>query len=74
MFRSFYIDVTNFNNPAKDSLDQWVYFLKNEEIKDEFNAPGLKEAQKVFDIMKMDKESRLQYENYIDHGRREISR
>ncbi len=70
----FIIDVTNFNDLAKDSLDQWVYFLKNEEIKDEFNAPGLKAAKKVFDIMKMDKESRLQYENYIDNRRREISR
>ncbi len=70
----FIIDVSNFNDLAKDSLDQWVYFLKNEEIKDDFNAPGLREAKKVFDIMTMDRDSRIQYENYIDHRRREISR
>ena len=70
----FIIDVSNFNDLAKNSLDQWIYFLKNEEIKDEFDAPGLKAAKKVFDILKMDPVSRQQYENYIDFRRREISR
>jgi len=27
---------------AKDTLDQWIYYLKNNEIKDDFTAKGMK--------------------------------
>ncbi len=37
--------VNNFDDIAKDTLDEWIYFLKNEEIKDNFVAKGLMKAK-----------------------------
>jgi hypothetical protein len=43
-------------------------------IEESFTAPGLKEAKKTLDILKMSPENRRAYDNYIDNRRREISR
>lgn len=67
IFPEYYlIKVNNFNNIAKDSLDEWIYFLKNEEIKDSFNARGLKEAKQELDILKLPETERQAYEQYQD--------
>jgi hypothetical protein len=51
-FPEYYIiKVNKFNDTAKDTLDEWVYFLKNSEVKDEFKAKGLAEAKEVLDII-----------------------
>ena len=46
---SFSIDICPlrglFSIVAKDSLEEWSYFLKNNQIKDTFKAPGLAEAK-----------------------------
>jgi hypothetical protein len=49
---------------AKDSLDEWIYFLKNEEIKDSFKAKGLAKAKEVLDYLKCSEPERLEYEAY----------
>ena len=46
---------------AKDSLDEWIYFLKNEEIKEDFRAKGIKQE---LDILKLSEEERQAYERY----------
>ena len=41
LFPEYYIlKVNNFDDKAKDALDQWVYFLKNGSIKPRERAPG----------------------------------
>jgi flagellar biosynthesis/type III secretory pathway protein FliH len=50
---------------ARNTLDEWVYFLKNEEIKDSFRAKGIKKAKNKLDIMKMGEKERQQYEAYL---------
>ena len=60
----YLIEVSNFDNIAKNTLDEWIYFLKNEEIKDGFNAKGLNEAKKKLDILKLNESERLRYEAY----------
>jgi hypothetical protein len=46
IFPKYYIlKVNNFDGVAKNTLDEWIYFLKNSEIKDSFHAKGLKEAE-----------------------------
>ncbi len=53
----FIIKVNDFDGTARDNLDQWIYFLKNSEIKEEFNAKGLAEArEKLKEINLPDKE------------------
>ncbi|MCA0232341.1 MAG: Rpn family recombination-promoting nuclease/putative transposase [Bacteroidetes bacterium] len=68
IFPEYYlIKVNQFNDIAKDTLDEWVYFLKNSEVKDEFKAKGLAEAKEVLDIMRLDKEQQYGYNRYLDY-------
>jgi predicted transposase/invertase (TIGR01784 family) len=74
IFPEYYLlKINQFNEIAKDSLDEWIYFLKTEEIKDGFKARGLKEAKKKLDIMKMSDEERSIYDRYIENNRYKIS-
>ncbi len=67
IFPEFYLlKVNQFNDNAKDTLDEWIYFLKNSEVKDEFKAKGLKEAGEVLDIMRLEKEDEYGYNRYLD--------
>ncbi len=67
IFPEFYLlKVNQFNDIAKDTLDEWIYFLKNSEVKDSFRAKGLKEANDVLDIMKLPEEENYGYNRYLD--------
>ena len=63
----FILKINNFNDFAKDSLDEWIYFLKNEEIKPEFRAPGLVEASEILDVLKLSAEDRAIYEQEMEN-------
>ena len=67
IFPEYYLlKVNQFNDNAKDTLDEWIYFLKNSEVKDSFKAKGLKEAGEVLDIMRLDKKDQYGYNRYLD--------
>jgi predicted transposase/invertase (TIGR01784 family) len=67
IFPEYYlVKVNNFNDIAKDTLDEWIYFLKNEEIKEGFRAKGLKKAKQELDILRLPDRERLAYERYQD--------
>lgn len=67
IFPEFYLlKVNQFDGVAKDTLDEWIYFLKNSEVKDNFKAKGLKEAEQVLDIMKLDKDQKYIYDRHLD--------
>ncbi len=67
IFPEYYlIKVNSFDDIAKDSLDEWIYFLKNEEIKENFKARGLLKAKKALDILKLPEQERRAYESYQD--------
>ncbi len=67
IFPEYYlIKVNKFNDIAKNTLDEWVYFLKNEEIKEDFHAKGLKQAKEELDILKLSEKERQAYERYQD--------
>lgn len=68
LFPEYYIiKVNQFNDIAKDTLDEWIYFLKNSEVKDDFKAKGLQEAKEVLDIMRLNKEAYYGYNRYLDY-------
>jgi hypothetical protein len=48
-------------------LDEWIYFLKNSEVKDEFKAKGLKEAGEVLDIMRLPRDDQYSYNRYLEY-------
>ena len=65
LFPEYYlIRINNFNDVATNSLDEWIYFLKNEEIKDNFKAKGIQKAKKAFSVMNMSENERLAYDRY----------
>jgi predicted transposase/invertase (TIGR01784 family) len=67
IFPEYYLlKVNQFNDNAKDTLDEWVYFLKNSEVRDSFKAQGLKEALEVLDIMRLSKDDQYGYNRYLD--------
>ncbi|MBF0544820.1 MAG: Rpn family recombination-promoting nuclease/putative transposase [Candidatus Riflebacteria bacterium] len=60
----YLIRVNNFNDTALTSLDEWVYFLKNSEIKTTFTAKGLQLAKLELNVMKLSEPERISYEIY----------
>ena len=68
IFPEYYIiKVNQFDDIAKDTLDEWIYFFKNSEVKDHFRAKGLSEAKEVLDIMRLDREQQYGYNRYLDY-------
>ena len=61
------IKTGKFRNRINDKLDEWVYFLKNAEIKPSFSAKGLKEANEKLDAMKLPEKERKAYDRYLRH-------
>jgi predicted transposase/invertase (TIGR01784 family) len=61
------IKTGKFRNRINDRLDEWVYFLKNAEIKPSFSAKGLKEASDKLDALKLPEKERLEYDKYLRH-------
>jgi predicted transposase/invertase (TIGR01784 family) len=67
IFPEYYIlKINNFNDVAKDGLDEWIYFLKHSKIKASFKAKGLKEADEVMDEMKLTPKQRREYNRYME--------
>ncbi len=67
IFPEYYLlKVNQFDDVAKNTLDEWIYFLKNDEVKDNFKAKGLKEAGDVLDIMRLGEKARYGYNRYLD--------
>jgi predicted transposase/invertase (TIGR01784 family) len=62
----YLLDVTNFDNAAKSTLDEWIYYFKNSEIKENFTAKGMKEVKVHLDYEKMSVEERRKYEKMLD--------
>jgi predicted transposase/invertase (TIGR01784 family) len=51
LFPEYYlIETERFNDILHDKLDEWVYFFKNGEIKEEFDAKGIQMANDSLDI------------------------
>lgn len=61
------IKTGKFKNRINDGLDEWIYFLKNAEIKPSFSAKGLKEANEKLDTMKLPEKERVAYDKYLRH-------
>ncbi len=60
----YLIKVNNFDDKATDTLDEWIYFLKNSVIKKEFTAKGLIEAEEVLRIANMEDKERAEYQRF----------
>jgi predicted transposase/invertase (TIGR01784 family) len=65
LFPEYYlIKVNQFDDIARDTLDEWVYFLKHEAVQDGFSAKGLAEAKEKLDVLKLPPAERAAYERW----------
>ncbi|NER22967.1 MAG: Rpn family recombination-promoting nuclease/putative transposase [Symploca sp. SIO1B1] len=69
----YVIKVNNFNDVAQNTLDEWIYFLKKSQIKEEFTAQGLTEAKENLLLDSLSEEERANYLRYMENRRYEIS-
>ena len=67
IYPEFYVlCINNFDKVAKNSIDQWMHFLKTTEIPDEFDAQGLDEAREKLKIDNLTPEERKAYYHHLD--------
>ena len=70
LYPEYYIvKVNQFDNISRNTLDEWINFLKNEEVKEGSTAKGLKEASEKLNKLKLSKEERQEYDLYIESWR-----
>ncbi|TAF44616.1 MAG: Rpn family recombination-promoting nuclease/putative transposase [Runella slithyformis] len=62
----YVIKINNFDDVAKDSLDEWIYYFKNDEIKEEFKAKGLAEVREHLRLEQLSKVEKRTYERYLE--------
>jgi hypothetical protein len=60
----YLLKVNNFDDIAKDTLDEWIYFLKNSEVPPNYSAKGLKQASEKLRIEQLSEEERKEYQRY----------
>ncbi len=56
-----------------DTLDEWVYFLKNSEIKHDFKAKGMERAKVVLNYEVMSEQDKIAYNRHIHNQRIEMN-
>jgi len=75
IFPEYYvIKVNQFDDKAKSTLDEWIYYLKNNEIKDNFTAKGINEARELWRLDKLTDAERINYDNHLKNLRDEASK
>ena len=62
----FVLKVNQFNDIAKDSLDEWIYYLKNDEVPDNFTAKGLQKAKEILRFDELNENEKIVYKKYLD--------
>ena len=66
LFPEYYIiKVNSFDDVAKDTLDEWIYYLKNNRLPEHFTAPGLEKAEKILNYYDMNAEAKALYDAHI---------
>jgi predicted transposase/invertase (TIGR01784 family) len=65
----YIIKVRGFDDVAKDTLDEWIYYLKHNKIKDEFTARGLNKAREVLLFDNLSDEEKREYWDSVEANR-----
>ncbi|NEP62073.1 MAG: Rpn family recombination-promoting nuclease/putative transposase [Symploca sp. SIO2G7] len=74
IFPEYYLlKVRNFKGEAKTTLQEWIYFLRNSEIKEEFEAKGMVEAKETLRVNNLSEQDRAAYKRYMENKSYEAS-
>lgn len=61
----FIIKVNNFDNVAKDTLDEWIYYFKNNALPNLFRAKGLDKVEAQLKVDAMTAQEKINYEAHL---------
>jgi hypothetical protein len=61
----YIIKVRNFDDVAKDSIDEWIFYLKNNQIRDEFKAQGIAKARELLAYDNLTDEAKVDYQREL---------
>ena len=65
----YIIKVSNFDDIAKDPLDEWIYFFKHTKLPEDYKALGLNEVEQKLKYDNMDTATKKQYDHYLKNVR-----
>lgn len=63
----YIIKVNNFNDFAKDTLDEWIYYLKNNKIKEGSKAKGLNLVQQKLEYDDLTDQEKINYKKAVEN-------
>ena len=67
VFPDYYlINVERFQDVIESSLDEWIYMLKHNSVREDFKAPKIEKAREKLALLKMSPAERKQYERYVE--------
>jgi len=65
IFPEYYvIKINNFDDVAKDKLDEWIYFFKNTVLPEKYSARGLRLMETALSVNNLPESDRRDYESY----------
>jgi predicted transposase/invertase (TIGR01784 family) len=70
----FLISIPQFNNTLVKEIDEWLYFMKNDEIPKNSHSPYMKQIAEKLRVLKMTGEERNAYYAYNKYLTSEISK
>jgi len=62
----YLLKINAFDHVAKNGLDEWMAFLKTQEVPDQPRGKGLREAKQVLDMLHLSDQERRAYNAYQD--------
>jgi len=65
----YIIKVTKFNEVAKNTLDEWIFYLKTGKIRDDFTAQGMDKAREILAYDNLTEEEKKEHDRMIDERR-----
>ena len=60
----YVIKINAFNDIAKNTLDEWIYFFKHSKVPPNFKAKGLQEVQEKMSIERLSPQDKADYERH----------
>ena len=70
LFPEYYIiNLSSFTGETKDTLDDWVDYLKTDKVKDDTKAKGLAKAKAILNYQQLSEEERRAYDYAVDQRR-----
>ncbi|MEZ4869019.1 MAG: Rpn family recombination-promoting nuclease/putative transposase [Caldilineaceae bacterium] len=63
----YLLRVAQFKDEVQNDLDEWLYMLKHEEVKPEFDAKHIQTAGEKLRVLNLDEKERQAYDHYMEN-------